>query len=182
MNAKEVVLLVLDAYGGSVAGKTLLQKLCYFVQVTLGFDLNFAAHHYGPYSAAVEEAVGNLRSLEYVKEEAIAFGVANPSGFGELRRYDYRLTPDGQALVARLKEKRPEQSEKVVHAVRRVREVDVDYLELSIAAKTYFILRRQQKPMTVAELRGEANKLAWSLQPDSIERALEVLRRLDLVT
>ena len=32
MNPKDIVLLVLDGYEGSMSGKTLLQKVCYFVE------------------------------------------------------------------------------------------------------------------------------------------------------
>lgn len=102
LNSKEIVLLVVDGYGGSMSGKTLLQKVCYFVEVAL------KAHHYGPYSPSIEESVGELKELGFIEEHTVGFGVSNPSGFGELRRYDYRLTADGRKVVEDLKSRRTE--------------------------------------------------------------------------
>src|SRR5262245_15502141 len=135
MTAREVVLLVLDAYGGSIAGRTLLQKICYFVGVTHRLDLNYRAHYYGPYSASVEEAVGQLKSLGYVTENSIGFGLF--SQFGEMRRFDYRLTEDGIDLAEALKRRHPDMYAEIVDAVRRIRKNgQPGYEELSIAAKT----------------------------------------------
>lgn len=175
LNSKEIVLLVVDGYGGSMSGKTLLQKVCYFVEVAL------KAHHYGPYSPSIEESVGELKELGFIEEHTVGFGVSNPSGFGELRRYDYRLTADGRKVVEDLKSRRTEVKD-IEEMVERIKNSgDPDYLELSIAAKSYFILRKQNKPMTNSEIEKEAQRLGWPLQEGSVQKAIHLLQGLNLV-
>jgi uncharacterized protein YwgA len=122
MNPRDVVLMVLDTYGGSVSGKTLLQKVCYFLDVAFDFDLGFKAHHYGPYAPAIEDAIGELKELGFVQEETTGFGVMSSSGFGELKRFDYRLTNDGKEVVTNLKGQLHEEWNKVARMVESIRE------------------------------------------------------------
>ena len=183
MNPKDIVLLVLDGYEGSMSGKTLLQKVCYFVDVALNTGVPFKAHHYGPYSPSIEESVGELKELGFIDEHTIGFGVSSPSGFGELRRYDYRLTDDGSKVVEDLKRKNATQAANIAEIVNRIKKSgNPDYFELSIAAKSYFILRKQNKPMTNTEIEKEAQKLGWPLEQDSVRKAIKLLQGIDLVT
>jgi uncharacterized protein YwgA len=182
MDPRDVVLMVLDAYSGSISGKTLLQKVCYFLDVAYDFDLGFKAHHYGPYAPPIEDAIGELKELGFIREETTGFGVMSSSGFGEVKRYDYRLTNDGKEVVGVLETKMPEQWGKVSHMVKRIRENgDPNYLDLSVAAKSYFILRKQNKPMTDGEIENEAKKLGWQVGSDNIQKAITLLGNLTLV-
>ncbi|MBX3328939.1 MAG: hypothetical protein KF722_00945 [Nitrospira sp.] len=183
MNSKDIVLLVMDEYGGSMSGKTLLQKVCYFAEVALNMGVPFKAHHYGPYSPTIEESVGELKELGFIEEHTVGFGVSNPSGFGELRRYDYRLTDDGRKVVEDLKSKKRVEAKSISGLVERIKKSgNPDYFELSIAAKSYFILRKQNKPMTNSEIEKEAQKLGWPLQEGSVQKAIHLLQGLKLVT
>ena len=60
---RDVVLLAYKAFGGTVKGKTMLQKRVYFLSVFLNADLGYEAHYYGPYSEAVATANLEMKSL-----------------------------------------------------------------------------------------------------------------------
>jgi uncharacterized protein YwgA len=177
-----MVLVLLGSYGDGVRGRTLLQKISYFAAVMAGLDLGFRAHFYGPYSPIVEQAVGELKGLGFVSEQAIGFGVVQNPHFGEMTRFDYLLTPDGKAVLEDLRKRIPEECESLAEVVRRIKDAgNPDYRELSLAAKTFFILRRQGKPTTFGELENEAKSFSWQLPQNSVKTAVEFLVKLGLV-
>ena len=69
MDNLNAVSTIVKLNGGTLIGKTRLQKTIYFLEVAnLGFGMHFDYHHYGPYSeelsSAIEDEIflGNLRS------------------------------------------------------------------------------------------------------------------------
>ncbi|MGH7814352.1 MAG: hypothetical protein ACREQI_10175 [Candidatus Binataceae bacterium] len=181
-DTRDVVLIILDAYGGSLAGRTKLQKLSYFAGIMAGLDLGFQAHYYGPYSPIIEQAVGELKSLGFVSEETLGFGMVQNPFFGEVRRFDYQLTADGKTIVADLQRRIPQESERLFEIVSRIKGAgDPDYQGLSLAAKTYFILNRQGKPVTYSDLENEAKNFSWDLPSESVRTAVDFLAKLGLV-
>lgn len=181
MKPRETVLVLLDAYGEGVRGRTLLQKVLYFASVIANLDLGFRAHYYGPYSPIVEQAVGELKGLGFLSEQSIGFGVVQNPNFGEMMRFDYQLTPDGKAVVEDLEKRLPEECKLLSDVVQRIKSAgNPDYRELSVAAKTYFILKRQGRPTTFAELEKEAATFSWELPQSSVRKALDFLSTLHL--
>lgn len=179
MNSIQFVLALLDASGGHLQGRTLLQKKAYFVSLLSGVDpgLGFNAHYYGPYSSVLDSTVTQLKNLGFVGEDSTGFGIYS-EGF-ELRRYDYTLTADGKKLASALRSSK--EYEKLARSVEQIKKAgDPNYLELSIAAKAYFILHRRNKPMSNVEIRREAEKFNWNIQPNSLERAVRFLQQVDL--
>ena len=183
MNANDLVLLVLDAFGGEIRGKTLLQKRCYFVarlcdsQRAMGFE----AHYYGPYSSEVDNATGQLRALGFIEESKAAFGVMGDSGF-EVSRYDFKLTDDGRAVASVRKKKRPKTWPAIEAAVNRIKEAgDPSYVELSIAAKAYYLLEKKGGPASADELVELAERFGWQIRREQVLSAWEFLKKLDLI-
>ena len=179
MNASQFVLSLIHACGGRVNGRTFLQKTGYFVSILAGVpvDLRYHAHFYGPYSAIVDGTLTQLRILGFVEEAGTGFGIV--SGGFEVKRYDYCLTEDGEKICRPLLNT-PEYKA-VEDAVRRIREAgQPDYMELSIAAKAFFILQKQGKGMTGDELLKEAKRFNWNIPERSLVRAVEFLERLQL--
>ena len=179
MNASEFLLSLIDACGGSVAGRTLLQKKSYFVSLLSGIsiDLGYQAHYYGPYSANVDGTMTQLKNLGFVEESNTGFGIL--SGGFEMRRYDYHLTEDGRKVLRPFVQS-PEYRA-IEGAVRKIRDAgEPDYIELSIAAKAYYILRKQEKRMSTNELLLEAKKFNWNISEQSLARAVEFLKHVGL--
>lgn len=177
MNATEFLLCVIEASGGRIQGRTLLQKRAFFLAELTGIDagLRFDAHYYGPYSATVEGTVTQLKNLGFVQESNTGFGILK-GGF-EVKRYDYSLTEDGKVLVELLRET-PEYFALEAGMRKMADAGDPNYLELSIAAKAYFLLKKKRGKMGVSELLTEAEKYNWTISPESIRRAVDFLKAL----
>jgi hypothetical protein len=160
----------------------LLQKRAFFVTELVGedFGLKFDAHYYGPFSSTVEGTATQLKNLGFLQESSTGFGILS-DGF-EVRRYDYTLTDDGKFLVKSLRET-PEYG-KIRDATRRILAAgDPNYMELSIAAKAYFLLKKKAgTEMSVAELVKEAEKYSWNISPQSVSRAIAFLTSIDLAS
>lgn len=112
MKPRDVVLTVLFAYGSRIRGKTMLQKVCYFADFIANLGLGFKPHYYRPLSPLVEQSVSELKGLGFVEEETLGFGVVQNAFFGEVRRYDYKLTLDGSAVVEEVRRREPETGSK----------------------------------------------------------------------
>ncbi|MBZ5704754.1 MAG: hypothetical protein LAN63_05325 [Acidobacteriia bacterium] len=179
MNASQFVLSLIHACGNKVNGRTFLQKTGYFVSLLTGLpvDLRYHAHYYGPYSATMDGTLTQLSNLGFVEEASTGFGVV--SGGFEMRRYDYCLTKDGEEICKPLLNT-PEYNA-IAEAVRKIRDAgQPDYMELSIAAKAFFILQKQGKGMTGSELLKEAGNFNWNIPEQSLVRAVEFLKRVQL--
>ena len=180
MNGIDFVLSLISGFGGQVQGRTLLQKRAYFVaQISrVPIDLGYDAHYYGPYSPVVDNSVTRLKSLGFLAEENIGFGIQS-RGF-EVKRYDYRITADGKRVLESLRAKDDyKKMEKACAAILKAG--DPNYFVLSIAAKADFILGRRGKAMTREEIIREAQKFDWDIQEESLKSAVEFLERLGIV-
>lgn len=180
MKPTDFVLCLIDASGGKIHGRTLLQKRAFFVTELIGkdFGLKFDAHYYGPYSATVEGTVTQLKNLGFVQESSTGFGTLR-DGF-EVRRYNYSLTSDGDQLLRELRNTAEHAAIKA--ATKQVLEAgDPNYLELSIAGKAYFLLKNKEGgKMTVAEIVEQAEKYNWNISPESIQKAVRFLSAVGL--
>jgi uncharacterized protein len=180
MNPIDFVLAVIHAFGDAIEGRTLLQKRCYFIALHLGKDneYEFRAHYYGPYSPTIDSALTQLQAVGFIEESSIGFGAADSSGF-EIRRHDYRLTPDGREIAEMLEASEPYQQ--ILQTAQKIKEAgDPNYFAISIAAKASYILRSQGRPMTEEEIRKEATRFGWQIDQQALERAITFLERMDV--
>lgn len=184
MNPLDFLLLALDALGGSVRGRTMMQKKVYFLGLLTGEleSLGYRPHYYGPYSPTVADAVTQLKVLGFIREETKSAGVSDNSGF-EVARQDYSLSDDGRAVVERAKRREAEMVRKLQEAARRLGAAgEVSYVQLSIAAKINYILKARGTRLTPEAIREAARDLGWPLDPDEVRQAVEYLSKLDLVS
>ena len=183
MKKSDFLLCVISAKGGSVKGRTMLQKTCYFVWILSGAEreTDFKAHFYGPYSPNLDDTLNELVSIGLLQQRQIGFGAADRSGF-EIRRNDFELTEAGQEIVSLVKKRDAADWSKVEECVRRIREAgDPGYVELSISAKVYFIVSSRDEKLTRPAITRHAQSLGWDISSESIENAIKFLERLDLV-
>jgi uncharacterized protein YwgA len=182
MRIRDFVVLAYGAFGGTISGKTNLQKRVYFLGVGLGkeSELGYRAHYYGPYSAAVAEANSELKSLGYLSECATTWG-SDQRGF-EIARYDYSLTEEGKRLYNRKKHEDPELQKVIVSLVEAINSAgDLNYWELSIAAKMYFILKDHGATATFEAIQKRAKGLGWEVTEQELEKASDFLQKMALV-
>ena len=57
----------------------------------------------------------------------------------------------------------------------------MDYVSLSIAAKTYFLLDQRRGPTTREDLRRFATRYRWEVTPSQLEEAGAFLEKLGLI-
>lgn len=180
MNATDFLISLIDASGGGIQGRTLLQKRAYFVELLtdVNVELGFDAHFYGPYSAVIDNTITHLKNLSFLEEGSTAYGVSQ-TGF-EMKRYDYRLTPDGRKIAVKLREN--EDYIKVKSAVERLTQAgNPNYMELSIAAKAYHILKGRKEEMSKHEIIREARKFDWNIESTSLESGVSFLEKLGVL-
>ncbi len=183
METHEFVLLALQAVGGEIRGKTKLQKTVYFLGILTDQldDLGYRAHFYGPYSDEVAEAVTVLKTIGVIDQNVLGAGTVNGAGF-EVKRYDFRLNEQGERLAAVKAKKYPDLWKRLQAAVETFsRAGDLDYMPLSIAAKTYFMLGQEKEEATEAELAALAPRFGWRVTAKEIHSAAQYLKKLGLV-
>jgi uncharacterized protein YwgA len=129
LTVRETVLLVIDAAGGTVEGRTAVQKLCYFAGLTLNEDLGHRAHYYGPYSRQVEAALVNEAFAGDLEETVRTF--SGWSG-GDGKAYTYKMTGQGAQLVSDLRRDKPAAARRVDEIVGRLGELVPGYRQRSL--------------------------------------------------
>jgi uncharacterized protein YwgA len=181
MQPSDFVLLAYDALGGKINGSTNLQKKVYFLSIMLDReDFGYDAHYYGPYSPLVASVNRELKSLGFIQESVASSGAYDQRGF-EVARHDFELTDDGRSIVCSIKKRHSSESLALQNAAKKLEALgDIDYVQLSIAAKAYFLLCQTGKPTTNSELAKMARKFNWKVSETDIQRAVESLYKLGL--
>lgn len=182
MDTRDYVSLTILALDGRIEGKTKLQKVIYFTGVLTNCldELGYQAHFYGPYSDRVSAAVGQLKSAGVVEQNVTDWGI-DRSGF-EIKRYDFRLSPVGAEYAKRLASRFTAEWKKIQKAITTYQEAgDVDYMALSIAAKTYVMLGQQNGKPSQADLVKLAPRFGWTVSEAQVQTAAEYLQKLGLL-
>jgi uncharacterized protein YwgA len=184
MNAYDFVHLALFALGKEIKGKTKLQKTIYFLGVLTDTlkDLGYRPHFYGPYSAEVAGAIDRLRSLGFVDQSVAGAGALDQQGF-EVARYDFCLNEQGKRIAKTKSERNPDLWKRIQSAVKCLGKAkDQDYMKLSIAAKTYYMLGEKAGiPASVSELTALATKFGWAVTNDQVSEAFQFLKAAGLI-
>jgi len=176
-----VLAMVAFNEGQQVQGRTLLQKLAYFVNEQLNVGVEFEPYYYGPYSARIAAATDSLVELGFLKEIEERFP-ASATDIFEPRRYSYSLTSEGNKVLKKLKKQERSLFSKIKKAVGTITsKEECDYESLSLAAKMFHILKSQQKPMKVSEVLAAAKELGWNIPLAEIEKVAKLLQELGLI-
>ena len=142
MSPYHFVHLVLQAFEGRICGRTKLQKTVFFLGVLTGNleALGYRPHYYGPYSDDVAAAVNRLKALGFLEESSLQTGLVGEDGF-ELARHDFTLTDEGKEIAEKKARENPEVWQKIKSAADCFRQAgDINYVKMSVAAKTFFML------------------------------------------
>lgn len=179
MEARHLLLMILDACGKKIDSKTKLHKIAYFISIILGKDFKFNAYYYGPYSRLIEEGLGELTGAGFLNVNICAYGIDATHGF-EKKKYTYHITPPGDELLGHLKTQYPIEFQEIKNHTARLK--DESYIDLSIAAKAYFILDKEKQSMNLDQIRSKAQEFQWNISGGEIESAIKILKGLALVS
>lgn len=181
MTPRDLVLAVIDRCADEGEfGRTSLQKITYFVAVTLGVDLGHRAHFFGPYSAAVEADTSALALSGLIEESVQVLGV-NAQGW-PVRRYTYHVTDDGKEAVAEITAQAQEQLAAVSGLINDIEKVvgSLDQKVLSAAAKVLYIAREENRAVQFDEIGRLALEHGWTLSTYQVQRVANMLQDLRL--
>ena len=175
------LILAIVAFNKRVEGRTFLQKLAYFLNEKLTLGINFEPYFYGPYSESLALTTNTLVELDFLEELEERFP-SNSTDIFEQRRYIYKLTKAGNKIFAELNRQNLPWLNEVKKSIANITaKQDCNYECLSLSAKMYHILKRQQRPMTETELSLAAEELSWKLSKEKVERAAKFLKDLELI-
>lgn len=181
LTIRELILIIISEGGGTIRGKTNIQKKAYFIGELLKEKLGYQPHYYGPYSPAVEDALGDLRGLGFVEERLNGFGGMDKYGF-ETKRYDYVLTEDGKTIAERLRKSKNAEYQRIKTILDKIKNAgDPDYFTLSIAAKAIYILGIKNRPLHQSEIIEEARSFDWNIPEPVMKKAVKFLTKMDMV-
>jgi len=184
MRTRDFVLLAYRAFGGKMSGKTLLQKRVYFLGVQLKQvkELGYGAHYYGPYSSEVADANTQLKSLGFLEETVVGGGAVGSGGF-EIARHDFKLSEAGHRIAKFLANEFPQEWQEISKIAGVIQQAgDLDYMELSWAAKAYFLLRERGGRATLSEIKQTASLFSWELTDEQVEKATSFLEKTGFIT
>lgn len=180
MKRRDLILAIIAICSGREEfGRTSLQKTAFFVGERFQTGLGHHAHFYGPFSDQVEADVEDLVFASLVDEKVSLLGFAGSSG-NQAKRYEYELTADGKERVGALAEAYPTELAELRDFIERLIEAagGLDQRILSPAAKTYFIAKREKRPVSSAEIKEFGKKLGWNLRNPQIKQVASVLSTL----
>jgi uncharacterized protein YwgA len=181
LTTRDTVLLISEAVGDEVGGRTLMQKLAYFSGLELDRNLGHRPHYYGPYSSKVEDALNNAVIAGELHETVER--IPDWSGGPDLRKYTYTLEDKGRERAQRVIDEHPEEWSRIRASVTKIKEVlpDLDQKMLSSAAKTYIIIAETEEGVSEKEIPQLAKRLGWGLTPAQVKHTVEILHKFDLL-
>ncbi len=117
-----------------------------------------------------------------MQQSSLHTGAMGDAGF-EIARHDFKLTEEGERIAKEKAALDQDAWRKLQEAVTRFKEAgDVDYMKMSVAAKTYFVLSEKGKPASVAELIESARALGWSPKHEEVLDSVKFLQDLGLAS
>jgi uncharacterized protein YwgA len=173
-NESALIIMVVDAAGGFIEGKTTLQKWLYFFSVKTNTNLGYIAHFYGPYSKTISRKLDDLISSDFLFESC------RLTQHGRLI-YTYALTEDGKNIAIDLKKNQQE----IYQTLKEIVEICNNTVGnnvniLSWASKVYYLLREKGKEITYGEIEKIGKNLGWELSEKEIDSGVKLLSALNL--
>ena len=183
LDTDDLVLAVADACDGVMRGRTLLQKLGYFVSEVMQLDAQYRAHYYGPYSEAMTASLQGQVSRGLLQETIETFDDYGFSGHDfPRRRYTYALTDAGRAALAWRRKNAEDAFRKAASILSKITTTTPDYRVLSYAAKLYFLLLQSGGPMSLAAALERASEdYGWPMTPEQMQAGARMLADVGLV-
>ncbi|MFA4875868.1 MAG: hypothetical protein WC586_00515 [Methanoregula sp.] len=183
LSPTEAAVMVIDAAGGRIAGRTAIQKIIYFGTVRNAVKATYRPHYYGPYSADISGALQTITSCHFVDEAMDTDDSRKVNETFEWKRYSYTLNDEGRKVTEFLKAGSPkdyEEIKKIVDICKKTAKLDPNVL--SWAAKVHYIIKQEHRQMTYEEVSKIAKSLNWQLQDPQIATGVNLLKELSLVT
>ncbi len=186
MRIDEIVILTLKYLSNEkreVEGRTLLQKVIYFLNEKLNLGIPFIPYYYGPYSEKITNALEELKSVGMIEERIENYSSDMPwiCAF-EPRLYKYTLKEFGLKFAEVIEGKYEEEAKKIEKTIKEIRSTFKRNVKLlSVAGKMLTILKLKNKPMHPKNILEEAKALNWDISEQEAKEAIDSLKKIKLV-
>lgn len=159
MGTPESVKELIELAGGSLIGKTRLQKTVYLLEAkSVGFGFDFRYHYYGPYSEALATATTDAIALDLIRAEL------HPSTFG-IPYVSYHATHAADS--------KRDRRHQILNLLK-----EYDAVTLELAATSHFLsLRGFASNHWEETIRRKREKAT----PARVEQAKQLLSRLEKI-
>ena len=161
MTIRDFLPLVYHAFGGEIAGNTLLQKRMYFLGLQCKKQFEYTPNYYGPFSTSVADANTQLYLLGFLSRTTV-------HGSEPL----HRLTNAGLRLVDAIIKEYPEEWKQIRKAVHSLR--DLTCATLVIASKAHSSTPGVKDQGAAREACRKARHI-WQANDDETEHAVTLL-------
>lgn len=172
LNLSDLILLLIKANEGRIEGRTLVQKLVYFLarvyKLPLSQQPHFRAGLYGPYSKDVASELLKLVALDFLSEETKVTSVGNLI-------YTYSLTEDGEKVLQKILTEHQEEYYLIKKFVDKIgREKSED---LIVASKIHYIVEEDPQLISDPEkIVSKAENYGWEIKLEEIDKSIKILR------
>lgn len=187
MDPMDAILMTIESAGGTVSGRTAIQKLVYFESCVVDVNACYQPYYYGPYSAEIAGATQSLVSLNFLAEEIDYKESKKLPGSEDWKTYKYKISDDGKKVLEMIKKKHPAEYEdikKVVTVCKQESELDIG--RLSRAAKVHYLFRNVSGPdnsvLSTEEISSISEDYGWQLTEEDVEKAFTLIGSLQAET
>lgn len=175
LNLSDLILLLIGASEGRVEGRTLVQKLVYFLvhvyKIPLSQKPHFRAGLYGPYSRDVASELLKLVALDFLAEETKVTSTGNLV-------YIYSLTEDGKKIFEEINAKYREQYSLIKKFMNKIRGEKSE--DLIVASKLHYIIEENPRLTEEPEkIISRAENYGWEIKPEEIDKGFRILRAIE---
>lgn len=172
VDAHDVIVIVVDAAGGQIEGRTVMQKLVYFSTVKTELPISYKHYFYGPFSGEVAMALDEMVAFLYLDE------VQRSTLYD---RYKYILTSSGREYVDSVRKQHPSKYDAIKRIVDDCKDFRLKSKPLSLASKVHYIMTNgtNSRNCTSDYVQEVASTCyGWKLSDEDIDDGFTVLKRL----
>ena len=184
MRIDEIVILTLKYLSnekGEVEGRTLLQKMIYFLNEKLDLGIPFVPYYYGPYSEKITNALEDLKNVGMIEEKIETYSQKmSRTVFFEPRLYKYIFNDFGLEFAELTEKKHKQKADEIKKTIDEIKSAfHNDVKLLSVAGKMLTILRLKNKPMRPQNILKEAKALNWNISKKEAKEAINSLKEIN---
>lgn len=163
----DLIILVITASSeqNMLIGRTMLQKLCYFILNKLDIENDFVPHYYGPYSPTITKMLGDLIEVKLIEE-------VNSLTENNRNMYAYFLTEDGMEYSNNLMSEYPQIYNEAEKIIQNLIIAPGDKIEtISYAAKIHYINKKKNNIISykkMSETDVPSNIYGWNIKNNEL--------------
>ena len=180
ITAEDIVLLIVDAYGGNISGRTRLLATSYIVCVLCGIDCDFAAGYYGPMSSEICRALDNCVSRGMLSRTE-TIGRQYCWGYDNAKLHVMYSTICDIDAVLEKRKTNPQQIERVRDTIRATVNGGIDTVSLSVSAKVLMRLLQDADAINSDNVRRHASAyIGDCVTSEHIEQVVSFMSKMDV--